>query len=159
LWPRTPTRLEVDPSRCTWSGRSPLLCGAGPPAGPLVAIRSERTRSWTGPELDARAGDAVLAGLLDAADGYPADARDSLIELGINWSGAPVRLRALQLLAAHEGDHAAATLAHSDPNGRIRAWSQRLTRQGDVTAQITGPDALQTRATTPQVVEQPSLFG
>jgi hypothetical protein len=120
-------------------------------------------------ELDARAGDAVLAGLLDAADGYPADARDSLIELGINWSGAPVRLRALQLLADHGDDHSAATRARGDPNGRIRAWSQRLTRhrppsvstshQGDVTAQTAARDARQTGATTLQAVEQPSLFG
>lgn len=120
-------------------------------------------------ELDARAGDAVLAGLLDAADGYPTDARDSLIELGINWSGAPVRLRALQLLAAHDSDDAAATRARSDPNGRIRAWSQRLarrrppsdstSRQGDVTAQTAARDALPARATLPQAVEQASLFG
>jgi hypothetical protein len=109
-------------------------------------------------ELDARAGDAVLAGLLDAADGYPTEARDSLIELGISWPGAPVRLRALQLLAGRDGDTAAAARTRGDPNGRIRAWGQRLTRPRP-TSSTPEPGAVQADAPISPSPEQPSLFG
>lgn len=113
-------------------------------------------------ELDARAGDAIFAGLLDAADHYSSDVRDVLIDLGCSWPGAPARLRALQLLAVRDGDHAAARRAMRDPNGRIRAWAASLDRQPRVPApsapltRISRPPADQPRRAS---TEQASLFG
>lgn len=110
-------------------------------------------------ELDARAGDAVFAGLLDAADRYPDDVRDALIDLGCSWPGAPARLRALQLLAVREGAQAAIRRAAGDPNGRIRGWAASLDRQPPLPAplsEISRPRADQPRRAS---TEQASLFG
>jgi hypothetical protein len=75
--------------------------------------------------LDARAGDAAMAGLLDACVGYPDEARDILVELGCAWSTGRVRLVALQLVAARDPDRAA-VLALGDPIEAIRSWGRRL---------------------------------
>lgn len=113
-------------------------------------------------ELDARAGDAVLTGLLDAADRYPDDVRDALIDLGRSWPGPSARLRALQLLAARDGAQAAARRAAGDPNGRIRGWAASLDRQPPPPA----PPAPRSGISRPPVdqprrapTDQASLFG
>lgn len=77
-------------------------------------------------ELDARAGDATLCGLLDACDGFPAEVRDALVALGCAWPNGDVRLRALQLYAAVDRT-AAMERARHDPSAKVRAWGQQLT--------------------------------
>jgi hypothetical protein len=75
--------------------------------------------------LDARAGDAAMAGLLDACVGFPDEVRDVLIELGSAWPTGRVRLVALQLVAARDADRAV-VLALGDPSEKIRVWGRRL---------------------------------
>jgi hypothetical protein len=74
---------------------------------------------------DAGAGDATMAGLLDAAISLPQEARVALTELGCAWPNGTVRLRALKLLA--EADREAALRgAAADASATVRAWGQKL---------------------------------
>lgn len=122
--------------------------------------RSHEILTRTG-ELDARAGDAVLVGLLDAAERYPGDARDALIDLGCSWSGGTVRLRAFQLLAARDGPQAAARRAAGDPNVNVRKWGAKLLRPPKIRKATVPPPRTDTAEYPPKdgSVEQPSLFG
>jgi len=75
--------------------------------------------------MDARAGDAIMAGLLDAAGAIPREARVALTELGCSWPSGTVRLRALKLVAESD-EETALRRAASDPSGTVRAWGQKL---------------------------------
>ena len=75
--------------------------------------------------LDARAGDAAMVGLLDACDRLPAPACSELVDLGCEWPNGTVRLRALELLAAHQPNVAAARAA-VDSSDKVRSWAGRL---------------------------------
>lgn len=109
--------------------------------------------------MDAGAGDATMAGLLDAAASLPPEARVALTELGCAWPNGTVRLRALKLLAETDRE-AALRGAAADASATVRAWGQQLGSQlplpdrpaGDRTA--TGPHRPARQAPEPQ----PSLF-
>jgi hypothetical protein len=75
--------------------------------------------------LDARGGDAVAQGLLDASKTFPEEARQALIELGCQWPNGTVRLQALRLLSAREPDRAQ-SLALADLSGLVRRHADRL---------------------------------
>lgn len=76
-------------------------------------------------ELDARAGDAIMTGLLDATATNPPDTRGALVELGCQWSNGSVRLRALKLVA--EADPGTAIgRERRDPSETVRARGERL---------------------------------
>lgn len=111
--------------------------------------------------LPSRAGDHVLLGLLDAGPDLPADVRDAVIELGVRWTSGTVRLGALQQLAARDGIDAAANLAATDRNEKIRRWGAELTqpavgrRRSDLTANPAPVDATDLGD---EPVEQASLF-
>lgn len=109
--------------------------------------------------LDAGAGDATMAGLLDAAVSLPPEARMELTELGCAWPNGTVRLRALKLLAETDRE-AALRGAAADASATVRAWGQKLASQlhlpdrpaEDRTA--AGPHTPARQAPEPQ----PSLF-
>lgn len=109
--------------------------------------------------MDAGAGDATMAGLLDAAVSLPPEARAALTELGCAWSNGTVRLRALKLLADTDCD-AALGAAAADASATVRAWGQKLAsppprpdrRAGDRTA------AARHTPTRQAAEPQPSLF-
>jgi len=75
--------------------------------------------------MDARDGDAIMAGLLDAAGAIPLGARRALTQLGCSWPSGTVRLRALKLVAESDEERALHR-ATSDPSGTVRAWAQKL---------------------------------
>lgn len=75
--------------------------------------------------LDARSGDAVMAGMLDAAVAWSSEARLVVIELACCWPTGSVRLRALKLLADTDR-RAAAERAMDDPSATVRRWAHRL---------------------------------
>ena len=97
--------------------------------------------------LDSRGGDAAMAGLLDAAEGFSEVARSALVELGCKWRSGSVRHRALQLLAAWDPERAA-TMASNDASEVVRRQAGRL-QQIHVTA---GDDSEETVA--PAAVER-----
>jgi hypothetical protein len=109
--------------------------------------------------LAARAGDAVMAGLLDAAGAVPTEARVLLVELGCSWPSGSVRLQALKLLAGTDR-HSATQRAMGDVSETVRGWARRLTDTKDpdevkrphVVAQH--PASMHHRSDS-----QPSLFG
>ncbi len=153
LPPGTPLHLErlIAPPLRRWAA---AVVGRHPSRSHDILNRAR--------ELDARAGDAVFAGLLDAADRYPDEVREALIDLGCSWPGAPARLRALQLLAVRDGAQAVTSRAAGDPNGKIRAWAASLDRQPPLQApsaplsEISRPPADQPRRAS---TEQAPLFG
>lgn len=109
--------------------------------------------------MDAGAGDATMAGVLDAAASLPPDARAELTELGCAWPNGTVRLRALKLWAETDRE-AALRGAAADASATVRAWGQKLASQlplpgrpaGDRVA--AGPHTPARQAPEPQ----PSLF-
>ncbi len=78
--------------------------------------------------MDAGAGDATMAGLLDAAASLPPEARVALTELGCAWPNGTVRLRALKLLAETDRE-AAIRSAAIDASATVKAWGQKLASQ------------------------------
>ena len=75
--------------------------------------------------MEAGAGDATMAGLLDAAASLPPQARESLTELGCAWPNGTVRLRALKLLAETDRE-AALRGAAADASATVKAWGHKL---------------------------------
>jgi hypothetical protein len=75
--------------------------------------------------LNARGGDAVMQGLLDANKVFPEEAREALVELGCQWPKGTVRLQALRLLSAREPGRAL-SLALTDLSDLVRRHAGRL---------------------------------
>jgi hypothetical protein len=75
--------------------------------------------------LDARGGDAVMRGLLDAYKTFPDEAREALVELGCQWPSGTVRLQALRLLSARDPDRAQ-SLALADQSELVRRHAGRM---------------------------------
>ena len=75
--------------------------------------------------MDAGAGDATMAGLLDAAVSLPQEECAALMELGCAWPTGTVRLRALKLLAETDRE-VALRRAAVDASATVRAWGQKL---------------------------------
>ena len=109
--------------------------------------------------MDAGAGEATMAGLLDAAVSLPREARVELTELGCAWPNGTVRLRALELLAETDRE-AALRGAAADDSATVRAWGQKVAspprwpdrRAGDHTR--AGPGTPARQAPEPE----PTLF-
>lgn len=70
-------------------------------------------------ELDARSGDPLMTGLLDACNSWPLEARAAMVELGCAWSNGNVRLAALRVLADVDPDEAARRAA-ADSSAKVR---------------------------------------
>lgn len=87
--------------------------------------------------VDARAAAALMAGLLDRADGMDAEHRNKLVDDAIGWPDHSVRRSGIEMVALRDGVEAAYRLAVEDPNARIRDWAPSLLadRPGDA-----GPD-------------------
>jgi hypothetical protein len=77
-------------------------------------------------DIHARHGAAVVAGMFDSIGLMPADAQAWLVTKGTTWPHQSVRRAALEVVAARDGAHVAAQLAHADPNAKIRAWAAAL---------------------------------
>jgi hypothetical protein len=78
-------------------------------------------------ELDARSGDALMTGLLDACNSWPPVARAAMVELGCAWSNGNVRLAALRILADVDPDDATRRAA-ADPSAKVRAHAAAFQR-------------------------------
>lgn len=76
--------------------------------------------------VDARAGAAIMAGLLDVIDRADGTTRDRLIDAAVGWPDHGVRRAGIELVAARDGAIAAHDLAARDPNARIRGWAPTL---------------------------------
>lgn len=76
--------------------------------------------------VDARAGAAIMAGLLDVIDRVDAATRDRLVDEAVRWPDHGVRRAGIELVAARYGAIAAHDLAARDPNARIRDWAPSL---------------------------------
>jgi len=66
--------------------------------------------------------DAVIHGLLDAADRLDVTGRRELVDRGLNSGQSSVRLAALDLLCELDGPEAARSRAHVDTNATVRKW-------------------------------------
>ncbi len=66
--------------------------------------------------------DAVIHGLLDAADVLDEPRRRGLLDRGLGASGASVRRTALDRLSELDGPEAARRRAINDPNATVRKW-------------------------------------
>jgi hypothetical protein len=66
--------------------------------------------------------DAVIHGLLDAADRLDVTGRRELVDRGLNGGQSSVRLAALDLLCELDGRDAARSRAHVDTNATVRKW-------------------------------------
>jgi hypothetical protein len=93
-----------------------------------LALRNDPARLG---DLLARAGempprhrDALLHGLLDAADGLEASQRRQLVGRALRSGIARVRKAALDRLCELDGTGAALSRARSDPDRTVRAWRQ-----------------------------------
>lgn len=102
------------------------------------------------PMLDSRGGDAAMAGLLDAAEGFSDVARGALMELGCQWSSGSVRHRALQLLAAWDPERAE-IMASNDASEVVRRHAGRLQQ-----VPVTSVDDLE-ESVAPAAVERSPL--
>jgi hypothetical protein len=98
-----------------------------------------------------------MAGLIDAAEVFPDDARALIVELGCQWTSGVVRLRALQLLSASDRDHAF-SLASGDPNQLVRRWANRLELRADRMGDA-DPAVASAVATDVSASEQLAMFG
>jgi len=108
--------------------------------------------------LDARAGAAVAAGILDAVESLLPKVQDLLIREATRWPNQAVRQLGLSLVAERQGSDAAYALARDDPHARIRAWADCLmnpspSRDRPVTAGAHRPPA-----TKGEVEKPPTLF-
>lgn len=75
---------------------------------------------------DARAGAAIMAGLLDVIDRVGGTMRGRLIDAAVGWPDHGVRRAGIELVAGRDGAIAAHDLAARDPNARIRDWAATL---------------------------------
>lgn len=108
--------------------------------------------------LDARAGAAVAAGILDAVESLLPKVQDLLIGEATRWPNQAVRQLGLALIAERQGSDAAYALARDDPNARIRAWAVSLmtpspSRDAPVTAGAHRPATAEGEVEAP-----PTLF-
>ena len=109
--------------------------------------------------LDARAGDAVITGLLDAAGALPTEAQALLVDLGCSWPNGSVRLLALKLMAETD-QHAATQRAMGDVSQAVRTWARRLTDTTDRSDEAKQPHIAGLPPSMRQPPgSQPSLFG
>jgi hypothetical protein len=76
-----------------------------------------RARALRGP-----AGAAVAGGMVDAIDALPEESAEMIMETGLGWPSANVRIAALSVLARRDGPAAALEMAAQDPNARVRRW-------------------------------------
>jgi hypothetical protein len=108
--------------------------------------------------LDSRSGDAAMAGLLDAAEGFSDVPRSVLVELGCQWRSGSVRHRALQLVAAWDPERAA-IMASNDASEVVRRQAGRLQQvpvtAGDDSAESVAPAAVERTPLSNQL----ELFG
>lgn len=128
-------------------------------AGRVVAREPDQAPGILGriEPLDARAGDAVMAGILDATGVLVPEARGALIELGCSWPSGSVRLRALKLLAEID-QSAAVQRAVDDPSATVRRWGQRLPTRLDHQDRSNRTHAAGPIPRQPVTEPQPSLF-
>ncbi|CAN5331995.1 hypothetical protein BH23ACT9_BH23ACT9_23220 [soil metagenome] len=144
---------QVSPQLRRWA--------AGQTRGNRVEISATLRRALA---LDSRHGAAVVLGLLDAAERFDDTLRADVLDLGLDWSCASVRLTALKRLAA--GDRRAEALERADGDRamHIRRWAaMQGRRQPPTTRDDTGAPAGAVSAPAaseraPQAF-QPALFG
>jgi hypothetical protein len=107
---------DVAPPLRRWAAAR--LVAREPASWPRLLARAQ--------DLDARHGAAVVTGMFDSIGVMPADAQTWLVTKGTTWRHQSVRRAALEVVAARDGAHVAAQLAHADPNAKIRAWAATL---------------------------------
>lgn len=123
-------------------------------------VRSDPSR-WgalvqRAPELDARSGAAVMAGILEAVEVLPPHAQEAVVGLALEWGARPVRLAALEYLAGHGQTDRARKRARHDPDAAIRRWSRHASpRPSALPERAGGPKTKPSEPFTPQT---PTLF-
>lgn len=105
-------RVSVEPPLRRWAAQQALR------STPARLEELLRAAELFGP----RERDALIHGLLDAADVLDEPIRRGLIRRGLNASQASVRLTALDRLCELDGPEPARRRALSDPNATVRKW-------------------------------------
>lgn len=111
-------RLIAPPFR-RWASRR--LAGRGRPVDELLQRALE---------LESKAGDAIAAGVVDAAASMDETTAAAVIDIGLAWPSGTVRIVALERLADRDGVTAATSRAARDPVAKVRAWSAKLAERG-----------------------------
>lgn len=76
--------------------------------------------------LPPRHRDAVIHGMLDAADTLQGTERRGLVDRGLHGGQSNVRLAALDLLCELDGPDAARARTHTDTNATVRKWQPAI---------------------------------
>ena len=105
-------RTRLEPPLRRWAARRALR------ANPARLEQLLRDADLLAP----RHRDAVIHGLLDAADRLDVTERRGLVNRGLHGGQSNVRLAALDLLCELDGPDAARSRAHVDTNATVRRW-------------------------------------
>jgi len=105
-------RVSVEPPLRRWAGHRALRSS---PARLKELLRSAEL-------FESRHRDALIHGLLDAADVLDARRQRELVDRGLNTSRASVRLTALDHLCELRGTETALRRAREDGNAIVRKW-------------------------------------
>jgi hypothetical protein len=108
-------RSSFEPPLRRWAARRALLAD---PTRLDDLLRSARA-------FEPRHRDALVHGLLDAADGLDEARRRDLIRSGLESAQASVRRTALDRLCALDGPEIASRRARADTNAAVRKWRPR----------------------------------
>lgn len=108
-------RPSFEPPLRRWAARRALRAD---PGRLDELLRSART-------FEPRHRDALVHGLLDAADGIDEARRRDLIRGGLDSAQASVRRTALDRLCQLDGPEAASHRARADTNAAVRKWTPR----------------------------------
>jgi len=116
--PATPTRWTSRRSPTTDPRSSRRLGGAARGSGAWMILRSARA-------FEPRHRDALVHGVLDAADGLDEARRRDLIRCGLDSAQASVRRTALDRLCELDDPEAKSRRARADTNAAVRKWRPR----------------------------------
>ena len=114
-------RSSFEPPLRRWAARRALLAD--------LTRLDDLLRSARG--FEPRHRDALVHGLLDAADGLDEASRRDLVRRGLESAQASVRRTALDRLCALDGPEVASRRARADTNEAVRKWRPR---QAELTA-------------------------
>lgn len=114
----------VPPLLHRWAGERAVLRGVSPAA-------TVRARAAS---LPARAGAAVMCGVVRALGVLPPDEAEHELAAALRWPSGTVRAAALDHLRAQGAGHAAAALARDDPSRAVRRRYHDPVSRGDQAA-------------------------
>lgn len=145
-------RAPVPPQLRRWAARESVR-----QPDDVAAVRSRALR------LDSRHGAAVVLGLLDATDRLDAETTADVLDIGLDWPSASVRLPALERLAATGRGAEALERAEGDRAEHVREWAathrQRTLLDGRDQVSPDSPPDSDDAPVSPRREAQPTLFG